>query len=507
MTDVFKRLILFTETLVNGGVVPGLGIALLNNSESWPNKYTQTFGTRQMIDGNSVPLDNNTVFQVASISKFISSTSYAWSRNKQGVKSPNTKIKSVQFSKKYVTNNMTIEDGLSHRSGLINNCPDILQLIGYDQNTLTNALAYSPIQNYRANFLYQNYMFTLAYNIGINNLHYLKEYLNESNMNNTYTTYNIIKSLNNVCYPFYKKNNIWNQNILYNNNVILPAGGIACTLTDLLVVLDQHVNSLINFDDNYMARILSVQEIDGVYHSQPVNGEYYGLGTAIFYRNISDGKNLMSRTIGSLHKYYGHAGAYISGNEHMLIVSPDLGFGIVILTNAFTGIAYALSQAFLVGYYTNNYDLAIEAYNILYNEIKDDIPPFPIPIEGNTINDSSLDGEYFSNFGQYLQIRTTNNITSIKLGNLEYTNLLLVNNDIVFTSYDIDDIPLNGWLQIDNNQFVIKFIGNSTPDPHANYLTIIYNTNTNTNTNTNYYWIAIVFILLFILIIFIMISQ
>jgi CubicO group peptidase (beta-lactamase class C family) len=497
MADVFKRLISFAQSLVDDNIVPGLGIALLNESDSWPNKYIQTFGIRQDNNGTKIPLDDNTVFQVASLSKFISATSYTWAKNKEGVKTPTTAIKNVTFSQQYVTDNMTIEDGLSHRSGLINNGPDILQLIGYNQETLKNALAYSPIENYRANFLYQNYMFSLAYEVGINNIEYLQDYFNAFNMNNTYTSYDTIKSLNNVCYPFYKKDNVWIQNILYNNDVILPAGGMASTLPDLMSVLDQHVNSLVDFTDNYTSRILSSQQIDGVYKPQPINGEYYGLGTAIFYRNITEDKNLMSTKLGPLHKYYGHAGAYISGNEHMLIVSPDLKFGIVVLSNAFVGVSYALSQAFLVGYITNDFDLAMKAYKILYEEIVNEIPPYPVPLTGNTINDPSLDGEYFSNFGQYVQIQTNNGITSIKLGNLEPTNLLLVDNNIVFTAYDIDNTPLNGWLQIINGQLVIKFIGNTKPDPNLNYLTIVYDKTVTKTTSNLYYLIPLVFIIFF----------
>ena len=148
------------ETLKRTGV-PGLSVAIAYKDQV---VYLKGFGVRQA--GKSEPVDPDTVFQLASMSKPIASTVVAALAGDGLVAWDDPIIRhdpSFAMHDAWVTRNVSLRDMFCHRSGLPDHAGDALEDIGYDRTEILQRLRYvRPDSSFRSHYAYTNFGLTAA---------------------------------------------------------------------------------------------------------------------------------------------------------------------------------------------------------------------------------------------------------------------------------------------------------------------------------------------------------
>src|SRR5258708_6379478 len=148
------------ETLKRTGV-PGLSVAIVYKDQVI---YLKGFGVRQA--GKSEPVDPDTVFQLASVSKPIASTVVAALVGDGLVAWDDPIIRrdpTFAMHDAWVTENVTLRDMFCHRSGLPNHAGDALEDIGYDRAEILHRLRYDrPDSSFRSHLAYTHFGLTAA---------------------------------------------------------------------------------------------------------------------------------------------------------------------------------------------------------------------------------------------------------------------------------------------------------------------------------------------------------
>src|SRR5215510_10432952 len=146
---------LITEEMQKTGV-PGIAIGIVYRDKPI---YLQGYGVRDV--GKSDPVDADTVFQLASVSKPLGSTVIAGLVSDGVVKWDDPIIKhdpGFEMDTPYVTRNVTIRDMYSHRSGLYDHAGDLLEDMGYDRAGVLYRLRFVPTGNkFRSQYAYTNF--------------------------------------------------------------------------------------------------------------------------------------------------------------------------------------------------------------------------------------------------------------------------------------------------------------------------------------------------------------
>ena len=141
--------------------VPGVAVAVVKDDAV---VYAKGFGVRRV--GSSQPVDKNTIFQLASVSKPLSATAIARAvgLGVVGWDDPVVKyLPGFRLNNPSTTRDVTIADFYSHRSGLPDHVGDLLEsLFGYSRSEILRRLRYVPLAPLRAEYAYTNYGITAA---------------------------------------------------------------------------------------------------------------------------------------------------------------------------------------------------------------------------------------------------------------------------------------------------------------------------------------------------------
>src|SRR5689334_3349359 len=125
--------------------VPGIAVTVVFHDEVM---YLNGFGVRKA--GTNLPVDSDTVFQLTSLSKPITSTVVAGVVGDKIVSWDDPIIQhdpAFQMDKPYVTQEVTLRDMLSQRRGLPDHAGDLLEDIGFDRKTILYRLCYLPTED------------------------------------------------------------------------------------------------------------------------------------------------------------------------------------------------------------------------------------------------------------------------------------------------------------------------------------------------------------------------
>ncbi len=146
---------------VADGAVPGLSIAVVHDDKV---VYLKGFGLREM--GRPEMVDADTVFQLASFSKPISSTVVAAMVGK-GLVGWDDRVADLapdyRFHDAYPNQQVTVRDLFAHRSGLPGGAGNDLEDIGFDRETIMHRLALiAPTSSFRAGYAYSNAGITMG---------------------------------------------------------------------------------------------------------------------------------------------------------------------------------------------------------------------------------------------------------------------------------------------------------------------------------------------------------
>ncbi len=136
--------------------VPGIAVAVVYQDEVL---YAEGFGVREV--GQPGPVDADTVFQVASVSKPLASTIVAAEVGKGTIGSWDDPVVGYNpaFALKdpYVTEHASFADLFSHRTGLYTGAGDLLEDLGWDRDHILGKLDQQPLDAFRASYNYSNF--------------------------------------------------------------------------------------------------------------------------------------------------------------------------------------------------------------------------------------------------------------------------------------------------------------------------------------------------------------
>jgi CubicO group peptidase (beta-lactamase class C family) len=141
--------------------VPGLAVVVVHDDTT---VLLQGYGTRRL--GSGLPVDGDTVFQLASLSKPIAATVIAalvgdgtvsWDTPVMG------QLPELAIGGRSLGARVTLRDLLAHRSGLPDHAGDDLEDLGFDRATVLARLSLLDTGNrFRAAYAYTNFGFTAA---------------------------------------------------------------------------------------------------------------------------------------------------------------------------------------------------------------------------------------------------------------------------------------------------------------------------------------------------------
>ncbi len=140
---------------------PGVAVAIVKDGQV---VYQKGFGVTEV--GSSQPVNEHTVFQIASLSKIFLATLYAQfvDEGKLSFDDPVLKyLSDFVLSDPEITKQFTIRDLLSHRSGLKHFSGDTFWYVGANSDEICTFLSKLPFTaTFRKTYGYQNHMFGVA---------------------------------------------------------------------------------------------------------------------------------------------------------------------------------------------------------------------------------------------------------------------------------------------------------------------------------------------------------
>ncbi|MDR0225946.1 MAG: serine hydrolase [Burkholderiaceae bacterium] len=308
--------------------VPGVAVAVVSEGRV---VHARGHGLRRA--DASLPVDADTVFQLASLSKPVGATvvaqqvgqgRVAWdTRVQQGL--PWWTLADADQARR-----LTVGDMYAHRSGLPGQAGDLLEELGYDQRQVFDRLRYLPLRPVGTQYAYSNFGLTAGAEAVAALAGQPWATLSQQalygplGMVQTSSRFADFEARPNRAAGHRRVDGRWQPGLVRRPDAQSAAGGVSSTVRDMarwmLMLLDEG-----RFEGR---RVVDAQALRAAMSPQMLqspagNGEparYYGYG---FNVGVSEG----GRTT------YGHSGAFSAGSATAFTIVPDLRLGIVVLTN------------------------------------------------------------------------------------------------------------------------------------------------------------------------------
>ncbi|WP_448950970.1 serine hydrolase [Labrys neptuniae] len=359
--------------------IPGFAVAVVHGGKMI---FAGGYGLRDNRDEHS-NITSTTIFQIASVSKSITTTVAAVAMT-QAMKKDNafdwdTPVAKVwdgfRLGIPYVSGNATIGDFLAHRTGLPPAAGDDLEDLGFKRNQIIGSLWLLPLNPFRITYRYANFGTTTGAEtvariekqaweplakkllfdpLGMRSSSYLhKDFIAAGDKRALLHA----RMADNVFEPRYDR----------DPDQQAPAGGVSSNVEDLakwMILLlakgDHDGKPLI--DPKILQPAITPQMVTSRGDTPDTRAGFYGYGFNV-------GVNANGRTT------FGHSGAFLLGASTTFQILPSADVGIVVLTNgAPVGAPEAVAASFMdivqYGEITRDW----------YTEIKPHFMPFYTPV-------------------------------------------------------------------------------------------------------------------------------
>ncbi|WP_395061938.1 serine hydrolase [Flavobacterium sp.] len=323
--------------------VPGIAVAIIKDGKVVLSKgYGVTnINTQQKVDGN-------TLFGIASNSKAFTTAALGMLVDEKKIKWDDKVIKYIPEFKmynEYVTNEFTIRDLLTHRSGLGLGAGDLM--IWPDGHNFTpkdiikNIQYLKPVSAFRSQYDYDNLLYVIAGEViervsGKSWCEYVEtRIMKPLQMNTSAASWTRLKDTTNSIVPHVPTNGKLDVIKRYTNPIFDAAAGIYSSTNDLSKwVIAQLQNG--KYGDQKQFQLFSTEVHKDMWTSQTIlptkgmkpyscNFKSYGLGWQLTDING--------------HLQVSHTGG-LDGIVTQTIMFPDLQLGIIVLTNQQSGAAF-----------------------------------------------------------------------------------------------------------------------------------------------------------------------
>lgn len=238
LREAIKNLEELAANTIEANGTPGLAITIVHRDRVI---YTKCFGVREV--GKPELVDASTVFQVASMSKPITSTVLAALVGEKKVgwdDRVSDHDPSFVMYTPYVTRELRLRDLLCHRSGLPDHAGDLLEDMGYPAAEIMRRLRYQPpSSSFRAGYAYNNFgyseaAYAAAKGVGAEWNKIAHEALfTPLGMTSTSYAYADYEAAKNRAKLHVLVDGKWTAKNTRQPDAQAPAGGVSSTITDL----------------------------------------------------------------------------------------------------------------------------------------------------------------------------------------------------------------------------------------------------------------------------------
>ncbi|MCP3166421.1 serine hydrolase [Myxococcus qinghaiensis] len=328
--------------------VPGIAVAVVYDGVV---RYLKGLGERQA--GVVGDVDADTVFQLASVSKPLSSTVIAAALTRRLAKVDwNDTLQSLRpgftLADAWVGQHVTVADMFAHRSGLPDHAGDLLEDLGYTGEQIISKLALYPLARFRDSYAYTNYGLTagaLAFATGTGRS--WQDLAREMifaplGMSSSSYSFADLQASKNRAALHTLVDGQWKPDLGANNDGQAPAGGANSSVRDLSRWL-----TMLLAGGGYPGLPNPVVDVPGLQTIwRPVSvtqgpeelggrTSFYGLGWNVGYEDTGELR-------------LGHSGAFGRGASTVITVYPSKKLAIAVLTNADPrGVPEAISAEFV----------------------------------------------------------------------------------------------------------------------------------------------------------------
>lgn len=326
----YDSLDLYIEKLIRDFDIPGLSIGIIHDDTT---RFLKGYGLPEI--GSKATVDENTMFGIGSISKSFTALTVAMLVS-EGKVDWDDRVRDYlpyfELYEPYVTENFTIRDLLTHRSGLKSVSGGSLWYHSdLNRKKLIKGLKHlEPVAPFRYKPAYQNVMFVVAGEIvaavsGMSWDEFLKERIFDPlGMSNSTSISEVREASTNLAQPHVMNEELQKVAVVQEKGDNLAAGGfLYASAKDMLEYMKLLLNKGIHQEDtllssNVLNELFTPQIIFPL--SGPLHNEFtsYGFGWWLTPQNG--------------HKIIEHSGG-IDGMAANLVMVENLDFGLIILTN------------------------------------------------------------------------------------------------------------------------------------------------------------------------------
>jgi CubicO group peptidase (beta-lactamase class C family) len=332
------------QTMKKTGV-PGVAIAIVHNDQV---VYLKGFGVRQV--GKAEAVDADTIFQLASVSKPVTSTVMAALVGEKIVDWDDPIVNhdpGFALYTPWVTSQVTLRDFLCHRSGLPDHGGDLLEDLGYDRKDVLHRLRFlKPASSFRSQYAYTNFGFSEAAvaaakaagkpweEVAAEKLY------RPLGMASTSSRYEDYAAAKNRALIHARIDGKWTAKYNRNADAQAPAGGVSSSVRDMA----QWLRLQLGGGKVDGKQIVADDALDQTHTPQFVSrprenpeserAGFYGLGWNVNYDDHGRAR-------------LGHSGGFDLGAATAVNLVPSEKLGIVVLSNASPiGVPEALAASF-----------------------------------------------------------------------------------------------------------------------------------------------------------------
>lgn len=387
-------------------VSPGMAVAVVDSNGT---VYQRCFGVKKT--GGTDPIDPDTVFQIGSASKPLTSTVIA-SLVDKGVLGWDDKAveyyPTFELCETWAGQHLTFRDMLCHRSGLPSHAGGELMVpFNYNSSEILYRIRFlEPATDFRTAFEYQNVMFLLAGESAARAAGtewpdlIEREVFNPLGMSASSARYDDFVTARNRAWNHIEENGTFIVSDPLDYDALSPAGGVSSSITDMAKWLQFQVNmgtmdGRVIISPEILAETQSIQIVSASADTY-VSG--YGLGW--YYSFLEDGAIL------------DHGGSTTSSTSYLMIL-PGEKVGVVVLCNK--GISHSLPMAVCYTFrdlYPDG-ECAVDYYAAFRQEIDpafeeiqpvEELPPLPAnPTPPLRLGDYT--GTYYSDYYGKVRVR------------------------------------------------------------------------------------------------------
>lgn len=321
--------------------VPGISVAIVKDGKV---VLAKGYGVKSILTQQKV--DANTLFGIASNSKAFTSAALAMLVDEGKIKWDDKVIKYLPDFKMYddfVTNEFTIRDLLTHRSGLGLGAGDLMIWPDGSDFTVTdivhNLRYLKPVSSFRTKYDYDNLMYIIAGEIvhivsGQSWADFIENRIMKPlEMNQSVASLKRLKDTSNVITPHVPIDGKLKTIKRYESQLFDGAAGIYSSVNDLskwaiLQINNGKYGDKQLFSEKEHNEMWQLQTIIPTKTRAPYNTHFFGYGLGWF---LNDTKG---------YKQVSHTGG-LEGNVTQTTLIPELQLGIIVLTNQQSGEAFS----------------------------------------------------------------------------------------------------------------------------------------------------------------------